>query len=310
MKKYSSIHNLNSDIGLGMISKLLWIILNYINNKLPLTKVKRFDVLKFSPNMVESDWSSIDKKMSPSRALSDLFLSKIEWTKIKSEIGAIHIFDTGAGDGKYGEKINTFSGGISSYLGIDHKERGNWKQLMTNNSYISMKKIRSDDILSTIPDNVNFIMTHSAIEHFDNDLSYFYQIKRYIDLVDRSVIQVHLFPSAACLTLLGMHGIRQYTERTVNSIAEIFDSQKTYSILFNLGGNNSNKAHRNFITIPRHSLKREDYRDTMTDVYWDVLMESLQADFKSDDTNPNYYALVIHSNYTNKIFYTMKSLQC
>jgi len=114
MKKYSSVHNLNSDLGLGKVSKLLWIILNFINNKLPLVKKRSCSVVKFSPTLTEADWSILDKKMSPSRALSDLFLSKIEWKEIKNELGSLRVFDSGAGDGKYAQRINDFSGGISS----------------------------------------------------------------------------------------------------------------------------------------------------------------------------------------------------
>jgi hypothetical protein len=141
-------------------------------------------------------------------------------------------------------------------------------------------------------------ISQSAIEHFDNDLMYFYQIKDFINKTKNNVVHVHIFPSAACLKKYLWHGVRQYTPRTISKITKIFDNDNTYSILYKLGGGNSNKLHFNYITKPILTEKA-DYRET--DEYFGLLKDAIVEDLIDND-NPSFYALVIHSNYTNKIF--------
>ena len=92
-------------------------------------------------------------------------------------------------------------------------------------------------------------MTQSAIEHVEADLIYFEKIKDYIRTYNKSVIQVHLFPSSVCLRLYLFHGIRQYTPRTISKITRIF-SVFSNTTLFRLGGKECIRLHYDFITKP------------------------------------------------------------
>ena len=109
-----------------IIEKIIWLILNFLNNNLP---PKYFDSKKlfypntkvkiFTKNIRKIDWLKISRESTPSRMFCDLFWLKLNWKAIKSELGNINIFDTGCGDGNYGIKINEFASGINSYYAID-----------------------------------------------------------------------------------------------------------------------------------------------------------------------------------------------
>jgi len=294
MKTHSSIHNLNADEGLSKIEKVMWLLLNFINNNYFPNKCGQLSIKNFCPEISDNDWERIHIKSSPSRSLSDLFWLNIDWKAIKSELGSINIFDTGAGKGDYALKINEFANGISRYSGVDLSFQKEWEQLMGKYTFITMKQCCSNKILDVIPSNTNFIMSQSAIEHFENDLLYFEQIKKFIEITNNNTIQVHLFPSSACLRLYLLHGVRQYTPRTIQTIVKLFDSPNEYSILFRLGGKNCNNLHYQFITRPL-LLSKVDYRDTRTEEYRERLKIAIDNDIKYDNYIPNFYALVIHS---------------
>ena len=170
-----------------------------------------------------------------------------------------------------------------------------------------MKQMNSNNILAEIPNKTNFFMSQSAIEHFENDLLYFDQIKNFINKTGNNTIQVHLLPSAACLKLYLLHGVRQYTPKTISTIVQLFKSQNTYSMLFKLGGKNCNNLHYQFITHPLFT-KKEDWRDSKTEEYRDRLKIAVENDIEHRNYRPSFYALVIHSNFDKPIFKEMKRL--
>lgn len=306
MKKSSSFHSLNADEKINFFEKRLWKFLNFLNNSYFPHHFNGFHIEKFTPEISESDRLKIPDKASPSRFLSDLFWMKLNWNLIRSELGEIHVFDSGAGSGKYGIKINEFSNGITSYLGLDLSPNDEWQDLMENHAYIKMKQHHSDDILSAIPENKNMFITQSAIEHFKHDLLYFRQIRQFIDKKQSPVIQVHIFPSAACLKLYGLHGVRQYTPRTVSSIVGLFNGTEHISTLCNLGGRNCNELHYRYITEPFIVSKgMVDYRDTRTDEYKHLLADAVRKDMAEADQNhmsaPSFYALVIQSYFKQSV---------
>ena len=264
--------------------------------------------MNFCPKIDEENWDKIHIKYSPSRALSDLFWQKLDWKVIKSELGNINIFDTGAGKGEYALKLNDFAEGISTYFGVDFSPRKEWENTMREYKFITMKQQNSNDILDVIPNKTNFFMTQSAIEHFENDLLYFKQLRDFIDKTNNNTIQVHLFPSAACLKLFLWHGVRQYTPRTISTIVQLFNSPNTYSILFRIGGENCNNLHYQFITYPLLLKKRVDLRDTKTEEYRELLKIAVEKDIEHSNHKPGFYALVIHSNFKKPIFKTMVQL--
>ena len=91
-------------------------------------------------------------------------------------------------------------------------------------------------------------MTHSAQEHFDEDLGYFKKLKDFVKSSKNNIIQVHIFPSRVGLYLYHFHGVRQYTPRTISRITRMFNDF-SYAILFKLGGNFCNYLHYKYLTL-------------------------------------------------------------
>jgi len=259
------------------------------------------NIRNFIADISEENWRQTHIKSSPSRKLSDLFWLQLPWKLIKSELGPIRVFDTGCGSGNYGVKLQSYSkGGIVSYTGIDVSQHDNWEVLMKK--YVSFRFCRLDsaDILDHVPDGTNFFISQSAIEHFEEDLLYFEQIREFIRSTSRSIIQVHLFPSRACLRLYRLHGVRQYTPRTISLISRLFKAF-SYSTLYRLGGKECNLLHWEFITKPL--LQRTiDLRDIQTQEYDRRLRQAIATDNNSSPREPSFYALVIHSNGKNLAF--------
>ena len=106
------------------------------------------------------------------------------------------------------------------------------------------------DLAKHVKTKTNIFISQSAIEHFHYDLKYFKQIKDFIDLTKQNIIQIHLFPSPACLWLYLFHGYRQYNLNSILKILKIFRNNNCYFKLFCLGGNGCNMQHFKSITIP------------------------------------------------------------
>ena len=93
---------------------------------------------------------------------------------------------------------------------------------MNQNSFITLIENSSSNISEFVDKETNLFITQSAIEHFNYDLEYFQQIKKFIDKNKTNIIQIHLFPSPACLWLYLFHGVRQYNFRAIMQIIDIF----------------------------------------------------------------------------------------
>jgi hypothetical protein len=306
MKINTSIHNLNADNKLSKSGKILWILLNLINNKYFPSRARGLCIKDFCAEIDEKEFGQHHLNLSPCRALSYLFLLKVDWKLIKSELDTINVFDTGAGKGDAAIKLNDFAKGISTYYGIDSSSYKYWEKLCEY-EFITLKQHNADNLLDIIPDKTNFFMSQSAIEHFENDLLYFKQIRNFIDKTNNNTIQVHMFPSAACLKLFPWHGIRQYTPRTISAIVQLFNTPNTYSILFRLGGRNCNDFHYKFITYPSFT-KRSVRKHARAEEYRDLLKLTVKKDNEHRNHKPSFYALVIHSNFKKPIFRKMYGL--
>lgn len=308
--KSTSIHLLSADIRLSLIKKIFWFVFNYINNNLPPKRPIKNDsiiISNFKPKLYKEDWDVLSQTVSPSRMLCDLFWKKLNWKIIKKELKQINVFDTGCGEGKYGLIINNFSEGINSYKGVDTYKHDIWLELAKQYPFLSYKQQKADKIIDDIPGNTNLFITQSAIEHFKYDLSYFLQLKQYIKRNKRNTIQIHLFPAPPSLWLYLLHGVRQYNYRSIKKIVDIFDDfeLKSYSLLIKLGGNESNFVHLKHIIWPQiiRTAGKNSFRDLFPKNYFNIAKKSIVNDIKSNKfNNCAFYALIIHSNYKNKIF--------
>ncbi|MCH7972144.1 MAG: hypothetical protein IH960_14065 [Chloroflexi bacterium] len=149
--------------------------------------------------------------------------------------------------------------------------------------------------------DVNLIVTQSSLEHFEEDLGFFAQIRDHIEKTGTNTIQIHSFPSRACLKLYRWHGVRQYTARTASKIASLFAGPDSYSVLYDLGGAQCNAVHYRYITEPlaRMGVNRKNEEP---EKYRAELLAAIESDSAGPTNDPSFYALVIHSNFREPVF--------
>ena len=188
----------------------------------------------------------------------------------------------------------------SNCTGIDVNHHEEWGSLKAEHRNFGFLTADSKAFAGSIPENASFFMSQSAVEHFDEDLNFFREIRDYILVKNKSVIQVHLIPSRACLRLYGLHGARQYTARTVSKLTSLFHDFSC-AVLFGLGGKECNRLHYEFITRPLAKLRTTDWRDQKTQEYDEKLYSAIERDMERLQPEPSFYALVIHSNGKNEL---------
>ncbi|MBX4199205.1 class I SAM-dependent methyltransferase [Candidatus Parcubacteria bacterium] len=297
MKKSTSIHSLNADRGLNPLVKLAYLFLNWANNLFPYARVdKRIDIRSFGGEEWKEHLGSTFEASSVGRRLSDLFWRTLPWEEIKEELGEIHIFDTGCGQGNYATRLLDASGGrVDSYTGVDAKRRENWSKLKAEHKNFSFIQSTSSDILPLTPKKANMFVTQSAIEHFDEDVAFFEQIRSFVASTDKPVIQIHNFPAKAILPLYLFHGVRQYTPRNISKITRLFgDDTKFY--LYGLGGEAGKKVQWKHFTWPLLLKRGKATFDKDLKKYNAEVVSSIEQDVKQPSSSPIFWVLIIHSH--------------
>lgn len=299
--KSTSIHSLNADKGLNRLERSLWLFYNRLNNHFFPNVSGSLNIQDFLIDLSDKSWNQTYPKSSPSRKLSDLFWVQLPWNAIQDELGQIHVLDVGCGAGNYYPRLQSFSRHhLTSYTGIDIAYNENWDVLKNKYAEVQFLKLNGNNIRAAIPQNTNLIISQSAVEHFEQDVTFFDQIHTFIKQTSKNVIQVHLLPSSVCLKLYGFHGVRQYTPRSLSLITELF-RKFSYALVYGLGGNECNRLHWNFIVEPSFAGE-PDLRNTETERYEQELRQAISKDNEQPGSNPSFYALVIHSNSRKVIF--------
>ena len=295
--KSTSIHNLNADKGLGLLYKPPYLFLNWLNNLWPYYNLdKRIRFVQWQGDWV-GHWAKVYRESSAGRKISDLFWRTLPWRQIKSDLGGINIFDTGCGSGSYGLLINDASEkSVTSYTGVDAKRKPVWAETQAKYHNFKFIESNSSNISSLIPQDTNFFITQSAIEHFEEDLTFFKQIKDFIDKSHQPVMQVHIFPAAAALPLYLFHGLRQYTPRNVSKITRLFGNNSEME-LYGLGGVASRKLHWRYFTWPILFLRRPGKWKENLEKYDRELKRAVGYDVEHPVRSPLFWALVIRSNF-------------
>ncbi len=302
LNKTTSIHILSADRGLNLPLKMLYYLLNKINNLFPYYKVdKSLEIRSFQDKNLKKNWPKCRITYSPGRKFSELFWINLPWDLIKRELNGINVLDIGCGSGYYGEKFVNYSmNNINSYVGLDIKTNDNWINLKKKYSFFQFIKFDGRHFTDLIPNETNFFVTQAAVEHFEEDLTFFKQIRDYISSSRRNAIQIHVLPSRASLPITRFHGVRQYTPRTISKIVRLF-KDFSYSILFNLGGKHCRYVAYKYITEPGRK-KLGNMRIIKSHEYNKLSFNAVKKDMDYPQRIPSGYALVIHSNSKKNIF--------
>lgn len=284
-----------------MFSRALWLALNRLNNARPASDVDpSLEIVRFSASSVMSFWPKIDVTASPARKLCDLFWLSLPWPRIATELGgSVRVIEVGCGSGKYGLLLkNALGEAFGGYVGLDVEVHDEWAALQSD----SITLIQAD--VSTIEEHLaerNMIITQSALEHFDEDLVLFRKIEKHVQTTIGPLIQVHLMPSAGCLTTFLWHGVRHYTPRTVSRLTRIFGT-RTLKRLYFLGSANANRIHRRYITYPG-LFGKGDRRQTRQALYDQELQEAvLRDEIAPKKYEACFHALVLQSRVAHDIF--------
>jgi SAM-dependent methyltransferase len=276
--------NYNCDNNLNLHKKIVWLFRNLFVNVCFFTKT-RYKIKSFNHKNLELK-KEINLK-SPSRFLCDKFWETKMSDLIDCKKG-ITILEVGCGSGTYGSHFNNILGSkLIKYIGVDLYSFDEWDSF---GNKFEFHKLNSKDIYESIKHlKIDLIVTQSAIEHFDEDLTFFKGLKKYKDNNPKTK-QLHLFPARKGIYLYLFHGVRQYNLRNINKIAKIFN----FNIeLYAMGSLILNFLHLIFITMPVLFL-RVDLRSKFPKTYSLLLRRCMQSKFLNNSKyNTVFYALFI-----------------
>ncbi len=229
--KSSSPCTIEGHSNLNKRSRAIYLIINTLNNLLPNMFVdKRLAINNYECESTINIRSIVKGRSTPSRFLCNIFWSLFPWVKTNEVLGNINMLDLGCGEGYLTKRLLSRYGkeNINKYLGVDVSDDYKmWSEISNENRKAKFKSITNVlDIGGYIESDTNFLITQSVLEHIDTDLELFKSLKEYLYLNRRPFVQVHLFPSAACLWLYLYHGYRQYTPRSISRITKIFDDDR------------------------------------------------------------------------------------
>jgi hypothetical protein len=293
----TSFHKINADQRINLISKLLWFLFNFANNFFP---KKNIDPrIKISISKIDTDekiWSSIPLTASPSRKISEIFWQTFPWQNAVKALGPIRALEIGCGSGRYSEILSSNLGAsLNSYHGTDIKSSDIWKTRSLDGK-TRFSVCSAYDIAEHL-EGTNFLFSQSVLEHLDNDLDFFIRVRDRLKQTRQPLLQIHLLPSAPCLLNYLLHGVRQYTPRTISKISQLFNEETSFSLL-GLGSEYSNQVHRAYITYPLFRLT--DLRDRDPKGYDRSLRRAVLLDQQAQKIEKAaFYALIIQSGYKN-----------
>ena len=290
MTRSSSWHRLNADRRFAHRIWPIWFLANFVNNW-SLKEIPGLKIKKFKPRALSESWVGSEITASPSRRLTDLFLAQLPYDQIAQTLGGIHLLDVGCGVGKYAGVFDELCKSVEnfSYLGIDVKASEQWKTRSSDKC--TFKDIAVDNISAKILTDVNVVVSVSVLEHLDEDLLLLEKITGFEKKLGKQFLQIHFVPSSICLWLYGLHGVRQYTPRTIKKISQVI-SNKSGLRVFALGGARSNWVHWRNITFPIKT-RLGDRRFSNTKQYCQARDDAIALDKEQLGDRPSFYAILI-----------------
>lgn len=233
---------------------------------------------------------------TPSRKLSNLLWSSLNWNLLSTKIGSkLSLFDLGCGKGHYGFLYKKLIGEkFLSYTGIDIYKHKNFPEQF---NHILDKAENSYKYV----ENHNCIVSQSALEHIEKDTQTLSKLTEVLIRKNKPFIQVHLVPASAALYLYLWHGWRQYSKKNLGNISELLSSSYNVNVrIVPLGGWRCFFAHLKKITIPnllRRTFKLKSKYD------WEIensnttklINENVLLELNVNEKMPTFWALIIAS---------------
>ena len=303
--KSSSVHTISGDNNPGILKKIFWLAINFIrNNFFSLRKDLNLKLLCQNTPNISTELKKIDKTFSPSRKLTDIYWLSLPSDEIVKVLGKIKVLDVGCGNGIYYQLLkDIFGENLESYTGFDKKLR--IPPELKNEKNVEFIE---DDVknLSKFVNNYNFIISNSFLEHIDEDLKMFEDLK-IIEKNNNPTLQLHIFPARACLYTYLAHGIRQYSVGSVTKISKIFNNDKTKKFLIGLGSKNITSLHFREFTLKKIFRLKNLIQKNNHDLYLKKFQNSYKKDLllskKDRIYNANFYALILQTNFTKDLDY-------
>ena len=294
----TSTSKLCGDVKLAAAQKIKYLLLNVSNNKAQFSGVdQNLKISNYAPKSycnaaINETVGGGDVPPSPSRFLCNEFWRDFDLEPLVKSNGPIRVLEVGCGTGVYGLLFQRKLGDkLALYHGVDVVEHSSWAN---KPSTFEFSVDRAENIATHL-NGVDLIVTQSAIEHFEYDLTFFHQVADYVNTSKRIIWQIHLMPSAECLKTYLWHGYRQYTPNSLSQITSLFKDGTDLN-LYRLGGSSANALHLRCITMPNLLLRR-DFRMQFPKWYGRKLVKAIDSDLcRSNRTDASFYALVIKSS--------------
>lgn len=286
------------------LAQFMWMMLNFIRYNsyfLPFSNSTLLEVNNFTISNESSALTPTNHEVTPSRFVSDLFWSHLDWSYIESNVLCEHfsVMDIGCGTGIYLQKFIDFGLNISSYVGFDAKHRSLWSNLERHYPFAKFIETSSSNISSLIQDfKPNLFVSQSCLEHIDNDIEVIQQISQYALASNKRVLQIHLVPSEHCLWLYGLHGIRIYSRTSLNRLLKPISNSHTRFKVHGLGGKHTFQVHKDFVGFHGFlGVKQKDIRNKDPEKYLQCLESALKKDLSdSSFALPSFYAIQVFHN--------------
>jgi SAM-dependent methyltransferase len=272
----SSLNWISGDAPLGKWEARAWIWLNRLSASLRQPSLQ--PILAFRPRSIAYPSEYIPAVSSPSRVLSNLFWQSLDAERIRTALGPLRLLDVGCGKGGYMRLLAEAIGPLESYRGIDIKKRPSWAEIEASDPRCSFVETSATTLGPDLLDDVNFVFSQSALEHFKDDLSLVRSITGSLRRRPRPMVQVHLVPPPLSWRLYGPHGYRGYGQRQIGRLLGAF--QRAQSALFVLGGAHANQCHYRWIADYAADGLR-DRRETDLDRYAEDVRASLARDLET-----------------------------
>ncbi|MDJ0894090.1 MAG: class I SAM-dependent methyltransferase [Alphaproteobacteria bacterium] len=157
-------------------------------------------------------------KHTPSRQICIDFLKSLDFALLKQRLGPLHVFDIGCGRGDYARYF--LDAGAQSYRGADAVPRKDWNAV--EDSRVSFQAVECGKEQLAIPEHCNLIFSQSALEHIRWDVSLMQDVSRHCQAAERPVMQLHMLPAPASISLYGAHGWRVYAAAQVARLVAPF----------------------------------------------------------------------------------------